>query len=349
MGRRRRSRGGARAGRARGLLPGRGGRRILAGRGVGWLARRHGLACNSILAADVVTADGRLVRADAESEPDLFWAIRGGGGSFGAITALEIALFPVERLYAGALFLPLERAPEVLHRWAAWAPGTPDEVTSVGRMLRLPPLPELPDHLRGQSFSVVEAAFLGDEAEGAKLLRPLRELGPAMDTFATITPDRLLELHMDPPEPVPGMSDHLMFADAPPRRSTRSSRPRARGRHPAALDRASAPRRRGSATRRGRRPARDGGPLASLDGRFLCSPSGSAWTPRPGRRSSATRAPCASASRPVRPTASTSTSPSGRPTPRPPSPLSSTAACARSGAATTRTTSSARTTPIPAR
>src|SRR5215218_10826068 len=110
-------------------------------------------------------------------------------------------------------------------------------------MLRLPPLPELPDHLRGQSFSVVEAAFLGDEAEGAELLRPLRELGPAMDTFATITPDRLLELHMDPPEPVPGMSDHLMFADAPPRRSTRSSRPRARGRHPAALDRASAPRR----------------------------------------------------------------------------------------------------------
>jgi len=83
-------------------------------------------------------------------------------------------------------------------------------------MLRLPPLPELPDHLRGQSFSVVEAAFLGDEAEGAKLLRPLRELGPAMDTFATITPDRLLELQMDPPEPVPGMSDHLMLADAPP-------------------------------------------------------------------------------------------------------------------------------------
>jgi len=152
----------------------------------------------------------------------------------------------------------------VLHRWADWAPGTPDEVTSVGRMLRLPPLPQLPDHLRGQSFSVVEAAFLGDEADGAELLRPLRELGPAMDTFATISPDRLLELHMDPPEPVPGLSDHLMLADAPPEAIDALVEAEGPGvdtpllsielRH---LDGAV------------RRSAPDGGPLASLDGRFL--------------------------------------------------------------------------------
>jgi FAD/FMN-containing dehydrogenase len=186
------------------------------GGGIGWLARRYGLACNSIRSAELVTADGELVRADADNEVDLFWALRGGGGSFGAVTLLELELFAVESVYAGALFFPLERAGEVLHRWAEWAPGTPEELTSVGRMLRLPPLPDLPDHLRGQSFSLVEAAFLGDETEGAELLRPLRELGPLNDTFATVPPAALAELHMDPPEPVPGLSDHLMLASAPP-------------------------------------------------------------------------------------------------------------------------------------
>jgi hypothetical protein len=234
------------------------------GGGIGWLARRHGLACNSIRAAELVTADGELVRADGDSEPDLFWALRGGGGSFGAITALELELFPVESVYAGALFFPLERASEVLHRWAQWAPDTPEELTSVGRILRFPPLPDLPDHLRGRSFSLIEACFLGDEAAGAELLRPLRELEPGMDTFAVIPPAGLAELHMDPPEPVPGISDHLMLAEAPPEAID-------------ALVAAEGPgidtpllsvelRHLGGALAR---PAREGGALAALDGRFL--------------------------------------------------------------------------------
>src|SRR5437763_4403403 len=95
------------------------------GGGRGWLARKHGLACNSVIAAEVVTADGQLVRADLESEPELFWALRGGGGSFGVVTALEFELHPVPELYAGMFAWPWERTADVLHAWRAWVSGLP--------------------------------------------------------------------------------------------------------------------------------------------------------------------------------------------------------------------------------
>ena len=90
------------------------------GGGVSWLARKHGLAANSVLAIEIVTADGRLRRVDADHDPDLFWALRGGGGSFGVVTAMEIALYPVPELYAGAMWWPWERAAEVMHAWREW-------------------------------------------------------------------------------------------------------------------------------------------------------------------------------------------------------------------------------------
>src|SRR5260370_769138 len=130
------------------------------GGGMGWLARRYGLAANSVTAADIVTPDGRLRRADADHEPDLFWAVRGGGGSVGVVTALEMRLYPVRELYAGALFFPIQRAAEVLHAWRAWTGTVPDEITSLGRILRLPPLPEVPEPLRGRAFAVAQAAYL---------------------------------------------------------------------------------------------------------------------------------------------------------------------------------------------
>ena len=183
------------------------------GGGISWLARKHGLSANSIVAVEIVTADGRLVRADAEHETDLFWAVRGGGGSFGVVTALELRLFPIEEVYAGVLFFPLERASEVLHAWRAWTDGMPDEVTSVGRILQFPLLPDLPDFLRGRSFAVVEATSLLGEDETARLLEPLRALGPEIDTFATIPASSLSKLHMDPEEPVPGKGDGMLLAD----------------------------------------------------------------------------------------------------------------------------------------
>jgi hypothetical protein len=181
------------------------------GGGLSWLARKHGLAANSILAVELVTPDGRLVRADADHEPDLFWAIRGGGGNFGVVTALELRLFPVERVYAGMVAFPWERATEVLQTWREWTDTVPDEVTSSGRILQFPPLPDIPEPLRGRKLVVVEVAYLGDEAEGDRIIAPLRALGPEMDTFAMITPAELLQLHMDPPAPVPGRGGHVML------------------------------------------------------------------------------------------------------------------------------------------
>ncbi len=173
------------------------------GGGVGWYARKLGLAANSVRAIEVVTADGRLRRVDADNEADLFWALRGGGGSFGVVTALEVELFPVAEVYAGILFFPWERSAEVLHAWLDWTATVPDEVTSVGRIMQFPPLPEVPEPFRGQRFVLVEAVVLGTEAEGAELLQPLRALGPAVDTFAMVPPAGIAELHMDPPNPVP--------------------------------------------------------------------------------------------------------------------------------------------------
>jgi FAD binding domain len=186
------------------------------GGGHGWLARRYGLAANSVTAVELVTADGRRVRADRDNEPDLFWAVRGGGGSFGIVTAIEFAVCPVSEVYAGILFFPFERASEILNAWRAWVEGTPVEVTSAGRLLQFPPIPDLPDHLRGQSFVLVEAAYIGSEEDGAALLQPLRELGPAMDSFRMIPAADLRHLHMDPPQPVPGAGDGMNLVDLTP-------------------------------------------------------------------------------------------------------------------------------------
>jgi FAD/FMN-containing dehydrogenase len=185
------------------------------GGGVGWLARKHGFAANSVLAVEVVTADGRLVRADRENEPELFWALRGGGGAFGIVTALEFELYPVAEVYAGAMFWPLERSSEILHAWREWTRTVPDDVTSVGRIMQFPPLPMVPEPFRGRSFVLVEATFAGDQAEGIELVRPLRERGPEMVTFATIPTAALDKLHMDPEEPVPYLGDGMLLAELP--------------------------------------------------------------------------------------------------------------------------------------
>jgi FAD/FMN-containing dehydrogenase len=185
------------------------------GGGIGWLARRYGLAANSVTAAEIVTPDGDLVRADATTERDLFWAVRGGCGGIGVLTAIEIGLYPVRELYAGVLFFPIERSAEILHAWREWTDEAPDELTSIGRVVQFPSIPNVPEHLRGNSFVLVEAAYLGGEREGAALLRPLRELGPTMDTFEMMPPPGLGALHMDPPEPVPVRNDGMLLADAP--------------------------------------------------------------------------------------------------------------------------------------
>jgi FAD/FMN-containing dehydrogenase len=183
------------------------------GGGIGWYARKLGLSVNSVTAVELVTADGKLRRVDADNDAELFWALRGGGGSFGIVTALEVQLYPVSEVYAGVLFFPWERSSEVLHAWLEWTATAPDEVTSVGRILRFPPIELVPEPMRGRDFVVVEAVVMGDEGHGAGLLRPMRELGPELDTFAMVPPVGIAELHMDPPTPVPYVGEGMMLGD----------------------------------------------------------------------------------------------------------------------------------------
>src|SRR3954467_3108897 len=176
------------------------------GGGMGWLTRKHGLQTNAVTAFELVTADGQLIRVDAEHDPDLFWALRGGGGNFGVVTAIEFNVVEVEQLYAGALFFPFERSAEVLHTWNALRHFFPEEMMSWASLLHFPPIPDVPAFARGRSYVVVMAAHLGSAAEGASLLRPLRELGAERDTFATVPPVVLGDLAMDPLDPVPFQS-----------------------------------------------------------------------------------------------------------------------------------------------
>src|SRR3954469_7853330 len=174
------------------------------GGGIGWLARKHGLQANALTAVEIVTADGELRRIDHDNETDLFWAVRGGGGNYGVVTALEFDLFTAPELYAGALFFPFERAPEVMHAWHELvSAGLPDEITTVARVYQFPPLPFLPEFIRGKSFTVVQAAYLGNESDGAELIAPLTELGPDMNTFGMVEPAALGHLAMDPDQPLP--------------------------------------------------------------------------------------------------------------------------------------------------
>ncbi len=182
------------------------------GGGMSFLARKHGLSCELLQAVEIVTGDGELRRVDRENDPDLFWALRGGGGGFGVVTALEFELLPIAEILAGALFFPPERSAEVLRAWRDWAEDLPEELTSCVTLRHFPPFEEVPEPVRGQSFVVVEAYWCGDQDEGERLLEPLRALGPAMDNVAMTDAVGLQQVHMDPPEPVPGIGDHLMLS-----------------------------------------------------------------------------------------------------------------------------------------
>ncbi len=183
------------------------------GGGLGWYARAHGLAANSVVAIELVTPDGNRRWVSHSHEPDLFWALRGGGGSFGVVTAMEIKLYPIEEVYAGALFFPIERSAEILKAWLDWTRTAPETVTSVGRMLRFPPTEDVPASLRGGAYTVIEAVFLDDEVTSSRLLESLRRLGPTMDTFVRQPPAGIAELHMDPQQPLPYDTDHLVLGD----------------------------------------------------------------------------------------------------------------------------------------
>jgi hypothetical protein len=183
--------------------------------GISWLGRSHGLAVNDILAVQIVTADGELRVVDAGHDPDLFWAVRGGGGSFGVVTAFRLRLHRLQAVTAGTLFFPMEQAQQVLTVWRDWIRTVPEQTMSCGRLLQFPPFPEIPEPLRGRAFVVVEVAHVGEMSELAPMLEPLRACGPVLDTVAPCPPVGLAALHMDPPGPTPGTGDGMLLTDLP--------------------------------------------------------------------------------------------------------------------------------------
>ncbi len=180
------------------------------GGGIGWLARKHGLAAESVLAVEIVTANGAVLRADRTQNTDLYWAARGGGGGLGVIVAVEIQLYAVDEVVAGMLVWPWEQAADVFSRYVEWAEDAPEEVSTSARILQIPPLPEIPEAFRGRQLVVIDGAVLGSETDAAELLAPLRALEPELDTFGSVPLAALTRIHMDPEPPTPGLGDGLL-------------------------------------------------------------------------------------------------------------------------------------------
>jgi FAD/FMN-containing dehydrogenase len=150
------------------------------GGGLGWLVRKHGLALDNLLSAEVVLADGRRVTASAVENDDLFWAIRGGGGNFGIVTRFEFQAHPVGTVLAGIVLHPADRAAAAIRRWRDLEAATPEESNQGALLFHVPDDPTAPAPLRGAAVVGLGGVFAGPVEEGEKLLQPLRDYGPPL-------------------------------------------------------------------------------------------------------------------------------------------------------------------------
>jgi len=148
------------------------------GGGFGWLSRKHGLTVDNLISADVVTADGKLLHADAENNADLFWGIRGGGGNFGIVTSFEFRLHPVgPEVLSGLIVHPAADAPSVIRHYREFVAQAPEDLTCWLVLRKAPPLPFLSEEVHGTDVLVIAVCYLGDMQDGEKLLKPLRDFG----------------------------------------------------------------------------------------------------------------------------------------------------------------------------
>jgi FAD/FMN-containing dehydrogenase len=162
------------------------------GGGIGWLMRRHGLTVDSLLSAEVVLADGTTVQASEDRDPDLFWALRGGGGNFGVVTSFRFRAHEVgPTILGGPALFGLERAEDVMGFYREWASAAPRELTTILNFRTAPPAPWVPEHLHGVSVLAVVACWCGDLEAGSRVLEPLKALDPLLDAC---TPRPFVEL-----------------------------------------------------------------------------------------------------------------------------------------------------------
>jgi FAD/FMN-containing dehydrogenase len=154
------------------------------GGGLGWMVRKHGLALDNLLSADVVTADGGLLTASSSEHPDLFWGIRGGGGNFGVVTSFEFQVHPAGTVLAGLVLHPAQKAREALRFWRDFEAAAPEEMSNSALLFTAPPDLPVPETLRGGPTVGMGGVYVGPLEAGEQSLRPLREFGPpAADTY----------------------------------------------------------------------------------------------------------------------------------------------------------------------
>ena len=185
----------------------------LLGGGLGFYGRAHGLACNHVLAFDVVTPDGDARHVDAENDPDLFYVLRGGGGGYAVVTAVEIELLPYSEVIGGAMFFSVDHAPALLRAWKAWTAQADESISTTFRLLNLPPLPQVPEPLRGvQTICIDGVALKAGEAEN--LEAQLRSVAaPVLGGFGPMPAAAVAHLHGDPEAPTPGIGDGILLSD----------------------------------------------------------------------------------------------------------------------------------------
>ena len=168
------------------------------GGGIGWLMRKVGLTCDNLIAADVVTADGRLVRASEDENAELLWGLRGGGGNFGIATSLEYRLHPVgPAVLAGPIFFAGDRAEEVLRFYRDWVRELPDEMTTLANLTTAPPAPFLPEESHGKPIVAVIAVHAGEPEQGRALVQPLKDLGDPIADLIDIIPYTAMQSLLD--------------------------------------------------------------------------------------------------------------------------------------------------------
>jgi len=173
------------------------------GHSAAW-SRSKGYAADHVVSLDVVTADGELRHATAQREPELFWALRGGQGNFGVVTAMVCDLFPQTRIYGGGVWFPIEHVPEVVPAWREWAETLPEEATTSIAVQRLPELSDLPERLQGASVLHLRFIHLGTAAEGEQLFAPMRSIASTvLDTVGEMPYTSIGLVHMDPQNPMP--------------------------------------------------------------------------------------------------------------------------------------------------
>lgn len=165
---------------------------ITLGGGVGFLARKYGLTVDDVLAAEIVTADGQLHYVDGENEPDLFWAIRGGGGNFGVVTRFLYRLHELPEIVGGTLFLPA--TPETIAGFVAAADAAPEELTTILNVMPAPPLPFVPEEQHGELIIIASICFAGDAQAGERALAPFRALAAPIADL--VRPMRYSEMYM---------------------------------------------------------------------------------------------------------------------------------------------------------